>query len=99
MQGDYRVQDDFGASDQLIESDPALVELGLRAVKVVEQKFGTNLLYARCDFLRSEAGEYLMNELELVEPSLFFRHHPEAAHQLADALLQRIPTSINMSGE
>jgi hypothetical protein len=30
-----------------------------------------------------------LTELELVEPSLFFRHGPDAAERLADALIRR----------
>jgi hypothetical protein len=49
------------------------------------------LLYARVDLLRDDAGRWVLNELEVVEPSLFFRHGPEAAHTLARALLLRLP--------
>ncbi len=93
--GDYRVQDDFGASDHPIEPDDSLIELALRAVHAVPsvRRDDEPLLYARCDFLQdNDTGNYLMNELELVEPSLFFRHGPTAATALADALLSRIMT-------
>ena len=49
-----------------------------------------DLLYARVDFLRDDAGAMRLGELELVEPSLFFRHEPSSADQLADALLARL---------
>ena len=39
--------------------------------------------------LRDETGRYVLNELEVVEPSLFFRHGPNAADMLAAALLAR----------
>jgi hypothetical protein len=48
------------------------------------------LLYGRADFLRDEAGELRLTELELVEPSLFFRHNPKAGERLADALVVRV---------
>jgi len=48
------------------------------------------LLYARVDFLRDDDGRLRLSELELVEPSLFFRHAPHAADMLADALLARV---------
>ena len=35
-------------------------------------------------------GSCVLTELELVEPSLFFRHSPAAAATLADALLRRV---------
>ena len=77
--GDFRVQDDFGAKDYAIEfPDSALAR---RAVDAV----GRKLLYARADFLVADDGLKL-TELELIEPSLFFRHGPGAADRLAEAL-------------
>jgi hypothetical protein len=37
--------------------------------------------------LRGADGELVLNELELIEPSLFFRRQPTAGHALAQALL------------
>jgi glutathione synthase/RimK-type ligase-like ATP-grasp enzyme len=42
--------------------------------------------YARIDLLRSAAGAPLILELELIEPSLFLDHHPDAADRLAELL-------------
>ncbi len=89
--GDYRVQDDFGATDEPWDAGDAERELALRIVRTAEQHCGVDapLLLARVDFLRDAAGELLLNELELVEPSLFFRHAPAAGEALARALLAR----------
>lgn len=84
--GDYRVQDDFGASDEPIEIDAELLDIARRASAAAPG----DLLYARADFLTGNDGEPLLTELEIVEPSMFFRHKPEAAEKLADALLARI---------
>jgi glutathione synthase/RimK-type ligase-like ATP-grasp enzyme len=79
VQGDYRVQDDFGATDYAIDfPDPALAH---RTVGAIPRR----LLYARADFLIAEDGLRL-TELELVEPSLFFRHGRHAADRLAEAI-------------
>jgi hypothetical protein len=79
--GDYRVQDDFGAKDFAIAfPDVALAQRAVGAVAV-----GQSLLYARADFIESDNG-LLLTELELVEPSLFFRHSRQAADRLADAV-------------
>ena len=48
------------------------------------------LLYARIDLIRAEAGEPRLLELELTEPSLFFAHGPGSALSLAGATLARI---------
>src|SRR5213079_2799779 len=79
--GDYRVQDDFGAKDFAI----AFPDVALAQRVVDAAAIGTRLLYARADFIDSDHGLQL-TELELVEPSLFFRHGPHAADALADAI-------------
>jgi hypothetical protein len=44
------------------------------------------LLYARVDLAETAADEFVLLELELVEPSLFLVHAPSAAEQYADGL-------------
>ena len=53
-----------------------------------------DLLYARADFLRDDSGGLVLTEFEAVEPSLFFRHDPEAGERLADALCARVESAI-----
>ncbi len=95
--GDYRVQDDFGAHDEpatLTGSDLALATGILDLIQGGDLwppgTLGGPLLYGRADLLRDEAGDLRLSELELVEPSLFFRHGPGAAERLAEALLRRL---------
>ncbi len=87
--GDYRVQDDYGASDR-----PAQVSAEqIRAAKSLVAAAGGEhqpLLYARVDMMRDEQGCWVLGELEAVEPSLFFRHDAAAAGRLASALLRRL---------
>jgi glutathione synthase/RimK-type ligase-like ATP-grasp enzyme len=80
--GDFRVQDDFGAKDFLIDFPD--IGLARRTMEAV----GKKLLYGRTDFLIADDGLKL-TELELVEPSLFFRHGRHAADRLADAVFRR----------
>ncbi|MFN6196459.1 MAG: hypothetical protein ACK5BN_21855 [Planctomycetota bacterium] len=87
--GDYRVQDDFGAKDEPYAPTAAERALTLQAMAAVERRFG-RLLYGRTDFLWDDAGDCVLTELELVEPSLFFRHGPAAAAALTAALLRRL---------
>ncbi len=47
-------------------------------------------LVARVDWLRNGQDEPVLNELEVIEPSLFLRHSPRAATVLADALARRL---------
>lgn len=86
--GDYRVQDDFGAKDEPYAPSAAERALAAQAMAVVERRFG-RLLYGRTDFLWQDDGSCVLTELELVEPSLFFRHGPQAADALVAALAAR----------
>jgi len=95
--GDYRVQDDFGAHDEAYEPTDNERELALATLRLawrehgpVPDADGRPLLYARADFLWADDGSSVLTELELVEPSLFFRHGPHAAERLLDAWLLRL---------
>jgi glutathione synthase/RimK-type ligase-like ATP-grasp enzyme len=95
--GDYRVQDDHGASDEAIEHTAEEIDLGRSVLRLVEQHsmWGENqrskpLLYGRVDWLRDDQGALRLCELEVVEPSLFLRHSPNTADLLAVALIKRI---------
>ena len=46
--------------------------------------------YARVDLAEASGRGWLLLELELIEPSLFFGHAPEAADRLAGVVLRRI---------
>jgi len=83
--GDYRVQDDFGARDEPVE----LTATELDVARDLMSSIGNGLLYGRVDLLTDDHGAPCVAELELVEPSLFFRHAPHAANRLADALIGR----------
>ncbi|MGB0592125.1 MAG: ATP-grasp domain-containing protein [Myxococcota bacterium] len=92
--GDYRVQDDHGATDHpvaLTATQTACFDQVLQAAhEVVPGLGGEPLLYARIDLMWDDAGDLCVTELELVEPSLFFRHGPDASRLLVDALMRRI---------
>jgi glutathione synthase/RimK-type ligase-like ATP-grasp enzyme len=95
--GDYRVQDDHGASDEPCVLSEEELELCHRVCKLVSNSpdwhgkwSGQPLLYARVDLLRDADGKFVLNELELVEPSLFLRHGPQAAGKLVKALQRRL---------
>ncbi|MEC8381853.1 MAG: hypothetical protein VXZ96_16100 [Myxococcota bacterium] len=83
VQGDYRVQDDFGASDYAIPVPKGLQALADTVWAALP--FERKPLVARLDALNWN-GTWVLNELELIEPSLFFRHGPNAANLLTNAL-------------
>jgi len=95
--GDYRVQDDWGGVDSphtLTPTELRLVDATLAALARVLAVAAPNetspLTYARIDWLTDREGQPRLVELELIEPSLFFRHGPEAAEALVATVLQRI---------
>lgn len=88
VKGDYRVQDDYGAKDIPYQLNAQEEQLAQQALAYVAGKFG-RLLYARIDFLHADDGTPYLNEMELIEPSLFFRHGgQQSAQALVSALLE-----------
>lgn len=93
VKGDYRVQDDYGAKDYPYQLTDKEQQLAQQALAYVSNKFDT-LLYARIDFLHDPDGTPYLNEMELIEPSLFFRHGGEqSCNLLTKAILQRLKDS------
>lgn len=80
------------------EADPAVSDAGQIRVarnilEVVARRFPglTPLLYARVDLLPDERGTLRVMELELTEPTLFFREGgPGAVAKVADGLARRL---------
>ena len=70
--GDYRAQDDYGATDEPWEAPPEVIDIAKRAVAVAPGEWH----YARVDFLNDSEHGWRVIELEMVEPSLFLRHCP-----------------------
>ncbi len=79
---DFRVQEEHGG---LIKGVAAEAEL-LDAANLILQALKQQLLYCRADLVRNERGGFSLMELELIEPSLYFRTHPAAADNFARAL-------------
>ena len=82
--GDFRVQEDHGATDHPWVPDANAIAIAERAITAAHTRLG-QLVYARIDLLRTNDG-YVLNELELVEPALFMRHHPDVGEHLAAAI-------------
>jgi glutathione synthase/RimK-type ligase-like ATP-grasp enzyme len=80
--GDFRVQAEFGGTEEPVPLDPGLVAAAEEAIRHIED----GCRYARIDLVEGPAGERWLIELELVEPQLFLRHSPEATARFADAI-------------
>lgn len=85
INGDYRVQDTFGAIDTAYELNAVEMALSKACMCFMEEKFGP-VIYARFDFLHDHNGVIYLNEAELFEPSLFFNHSPNAAQMFATSV-------------
>jgi O-ureido-D-serine cyclo-ligase len=69
---------------------PDELAVAARVLAAVTRRIGRAPLYARVDLIRDDAGEPRVLELEMTEPSLFFRHAPGSATRLADAIVARL---------
>lgn len=83
--GDFRVQPMYGGTHEPAEPSAAELEIAERAVALGPG----DPLYARVDLVAGDAGQALVIELELIEPSLYLDVSPPAANRLADEMLAR----------
>lgn len=84
---EWRVQSDFGGTTERIDLDDDLVDVARTALH------GTVTDYARVDVVRHR-GRWVVLELELVEPELFFLLEPGLADRFVDRLVDRLPGAI-----
>ena len=84
VEGDFRVQEEYGGRIVGVEPEPALAALTSAALEAVPHD--RPLLYARVDAVRLEDGSFAVMELELIEPSLYFPFAEGSAERFADAV-------------
>ena len=82
--GDWRVQHDYGGVSVPFVPEAKQME----AATVLLARSAPGSVYARVDTVEWEGRLHVM-ELEVVEPELFFRHHPAAPERFAAALLRQ----------
>ena len=83
--GEYRVQFQFGGTEERTEVEPALVEQARACVETPPSM----PVYARVDGVVKDGG-FLLMELEVFEPLLFLAADPEAPERLARAVKGRL---------
>jgi len=83
--GDFRVQSDFGGSSTAEVASDIVIDEGAAILTAVEGRW----LYARVDGIETASGFVLM-ELEMLEPMLFFDQDRAAAPRFAAALEEAI---------
>ena len=79
--GDFRVQEEHGGDIRRHDASAALRAAGERVMALIRPC----PVYARADFVRAAQGEFLVMELELIEPSLYLRMDSHAAERFAAA--------------
>jgi hypothetical protein len=83
--GDFRVQEEHGGFIRAVTPEPALLRAGARALAALP----VTPLYARVDLVR-DGSDYLLMELELIEPSLYLRLDDDAPTRFARAIAARL---------
>lgn len=86
--GDFRVQEEHGGRLRALDAEPAL-RARADAVMSTLAMIGHETLYARVDLVR-HAGDFVVMELELIEPSLYFQLDTASQARFADALVARL---------
>jgi glutathione synthase/RimK-type ligase-like ATP-grasp enzyme len=79
--GDFRVQHDFGGSEHVADAPQSVIQAAARVIAAVE----SIPLYARVDGVE-RGSQFLLMELELIEPALFLKLSEGAAEKFADAI-------------
>lgn len=85
--GEFRVHIEWGGTVEGGAPPPALV----RDAQALVDALRLDAVYARVDGTEVD-GRLMVMELELIEPELFFDHHPDAPARMADAVLTRLRT-------
>lgn len=77
-EGEFRSNYGFGGQEIMITPDHTLKTQAERVISCIKSK----TLYARVDGIRKK-NAFILMELELIEPHLFFDYHPQSAERFA----------------
>ena len=71
--GDYRVQDDYGASDYPIDPAdyPQMMQVAQTTLQYLHED-SLDVLVIRMDFYKMTDGQFVINEVEMIEPLFSF---------------------------
>ena len=81
-QGDFRVQAELGGRHEVYKPQASVIETAENILSLIEGP----MLYARVDGLLKH-GRFLLMELEMLEPDLYFDAHSEASARYIDAAI------------
>ncbi|MEM6512593.1 MAG: hypothetical protein AAF660_06240 [Pseudomonadota bacterium] len=82
--GDFRTQEEHGSDIRAFDAPTAMVEQAQSLVESLDPP----VAYARVDYVHGDDGALWLMELELIEPSLYFRTSEGSAARFADAMTQ-----------
>ncbi|MFK7873019.1 MAG: RimK family alpha-L-glutamate ligase [Oligoflexales bacterium] len=88
--GDWRVQDELGGSVLSVVPSQKAIEIGNAVIAALPQKAD----YARVDLMRKAEDEYLLGEVELIEPELFFLERTLTGNRVNKSAIERFVSSI-----
>lgn len=80
--GDFRSQEEFGSNIKRVEPEKNMLELAEKVLGKLKKK----TLYARVDLIRGKGDDFYLIELELIEPSLYFRYYEPSPGLMLEAL-------------
>ena len=88
--GDFRVQDDFGGTVEMINPSKDIIQLAEKTIK----KLNPTPIYARVDIILNNDNKPVIIELELIEPELWFRFKEDSAKKLG-FLVKELLNNLN----
>jgi len=86
---EFRVQAEHGGTETKVPTPSGALQVADRVMRCLESHW-EEILTARIDLVRTASNQWLVMEVELIEPQLFFRYAPEASRSLAQALSKRL---------
>lgn len=86
--GEFRVQKSFGGTCYSYTPTPSLSSFAEEAVRELGQELGS-LLYARIDGVMN-GGEFLIMEVELIEPYLFLEYSQSSYHTFSESIISAL---------
>ena len=86
---EVRVHEEFGGASRPVPLDPSVAAVALAADDWLTHRFGRRLDYVRVDLLLY-AEQWVVSELELIEPGLYLDVLPSNAAPFADLVAARM---------
>lgn len=92
--GEIRVHEEYGGEFREMPLTEWFAGAALGAVSAAARIVGADLPYARVDFLRDNTGEWLVSEVELVEPGLYPEVLPQVIEAYADVVAGLVADTV-----